>query len=369
MNLLETSTGCRVQALRTDNGGEYTSTHFRDYCLAKGITREFAPPYTPQRNGIAERRNRSLLDITRCLLLDKALLGHLWGEAVKAAGDILNLRSTKRHPDKTPEELFSGKKPSISHLKVFGSPVFVHSTKPSRSKLDPRSEKCVLLGFDTETKAYRCYRPSTKRVFISRDVTVDETSPNAPLSTFELREDEPPLITATPPRKNDQATSLDRLSPEVSTHTPDSVYTSHDTPTSPTGSDAIAQLEPLPDIPTLSLPAPAPDPPRRSERVRRFPKHLQDYAAHVQLQSSTPEDSTDFLTFQQAQTNPHWQTAMEEEIESIHKNQTWSLVSLPPNTKAISSKWVYKLKPGTRDSPARYKARLVARGFEQCDGV
>lgn len=189
------------------------------------------------------------------------------------------------------------------------------------------------------------------------------------LSTSKLREDEPPLITATSPRKNEQATSSDHLSPEVSTHTPDLVYASHDTPTSPTGSDAIAQLEPLPDIPTLSLPAPAPDPPRRSERVRRFPKHLQDYAAHVQLQSSTPEDSTDFLTFQQAQTNPHWQTAMEEEIESIHKNQTWSLVSLPPNTKAISSKWVYKLKPGTRDSPAWYKGRLVARGFEQRDGV
>jgi len=60
---------------------------------------------------------------------------------------------------------------------------------------------------------------------------------------------------------------------------------------------------------------------------------------------------------------------MEAEIDSIHKNQTWSLVPLPPNTKAISSKWVYKLKPGTRGNPARYKARLVARGFEQRDGV
>ena len=131
VNLLKTSTGKLIQTLRSDNGGEYTSTAFQDYCLANGIKREFTPPYTPQRNGVAERRNRSLLNITGCLQLDKQLPGHLWGEAVKAACDLLNLRSTKRHPDKTPEELFSGKKPSISHLKFFGSPAYVRTTQPS----------------------------------------------------------------------------------------------------------------------------------------------------------------------------------------------------------------------------------------------
>ena len=148
VNFLKNSTGKLTQTLRTDNGGEYTSSAFHDYCLTEGITREFAPPYTPQRNGVAERRNRSLLNITICLLLNKALPGHLWGEAVKAAGDLLNLRSTKRHPDKTHEELFSGKKPSISHLKVFGSPAYDRTTNPSQSKLDPRSERCILLSFD-----------------------------------------------------------------------------------------------------------------------------------------------------------------------------------------------------------------------------
>ena len=165
-----TSTGQPLIALRTDNGGEYTSNAFKDFCLSKGISRELTPPHTPQRNGVAERRNRSLLDITMCLLLDKALPGHLWGEAVKAAADILNLRSTKCYPDKTPNELFSGTKPSISHLCVFGSPVFTHIPKPSRTKLEPRSERCILLSFDENAKAYRCYRPSTKKIFISRDV-------------------------------------------------------------------------------------------------------------------------------------------------------------------------------------------------------
>ena len=173
---VKTATGRRVKALRTDNGGEYISREFSDYWSSKGITRELVPPYTPERNGVAERKNRSILDITRCLLLDKVLPSHLWGEAVKAAGDILNLRSTKHHPDKTLEELFYDKKPSIGHLRVFGSPAFVHIPKVSRSKLDPRSEQCVLLSFDSTAKAYRCYRPSTRKVFVSRDVSIDETA-------------------------------------------------------------------------------------------------------------------------------------------------------------------------------------------------
>jgi transposase InsO family protein len=176
VHLMETSTGRTVQMLRIDNGGEYTSKVFSDFCSSKGISHELTPPYTPQRNGIAERRNRSLLDITRCLLIDKQLPGNLWGEAVKATADILNLCSTKRHPDKTLEELFNGKKPSISHLRIFGSPAFAHIPKTSRSKLDPRSEKVVLLSFDEGAKAYRCYKPSTKRVFVSRDLFNDETA-------------------------------------------------------------------------------------------------------------------------------------------------------------------------------------------------
>lgn len=77
VQLMTTSIGQTVRALQSDNGGEYTSKAFHEFCSSKGITRELPPPYTPQRNDVAERRNRSLLDITRCLLLDRALPGHL----------------------------------------------------------------------------------------------------------------------------------------------------------------------------------------------------------------------------------------------------------------------------------------------------
>ena len=104
---MKTSTGRTITTLRTDNGGEYISTAFKKFCSSEGIACGLLPPSnTLQQNDIAERRNRSLLDITRCLLLDMALPGHLWAEAVKATGVILNLRSTKRHPDKTTTEFF-----------------------------------------------------------------------------------------------------------------------------------------------------------------------------------------------------------------------------------------------------------------------
>ena len=120
---------------------------------------------------MAEHRNRSLLDITRCLLLDKALLGHLWGEEIKATNIILNLWLTKQHPNKTLNKKILGKKPFVTHLCVFGSPTFTHIPKPSWTELKPCSKSCVLLSFDEDAKAYRCYRPSTMKVLSTETST------------------------------------------------------------------------------------------------------------------------------------------------------------------------------------------------------
>ena len=373
VRMLKTSTGRNISALRTDNGGEYISTAFRDFCSSQGIVRELTPPHTPQRNGIAERRNRSILDITRCLLLDKQLPGHLWAEAVKAAVDILNLRSTKRHPTKTPTELFSGKKPSISHLRIFGSPAFAHIPKPSRTKLDPRSEQCILLSFDETVKAYRCYRPSTRKIFVSRDIAINEDNISSPLHIT------PPLSTSitadvAAPTRTEESWTLPppqkpATSPTVQTDRP---FLDDPTPLSPPaqtlGESSSTHTH---DTSPTTLPPPPTAPLRRSDRIRKFPRHLQDFAASLELDAtvSSQEFPTEPLTYQQAHNDYNWKTAMEAEIASINNNSTWTLVELPPGKKAISSRWIYKLKPGSKGSSPRYKARLVARGFEQKDGI
>ena len=376
VQLMSNSTGQNVRTLRSDNGGEYTSKAFQEFCSSRGIARELPPPYTPQRNGVAERRNRSLLDITRCLLLERALPGHLWGEAVKAATDILNLRSTKRHPDRTPNEIFSDTKPTIAHLKVFGSSVFVHIPKPSRTKLDPRSERCILLSFDDTAKAYRCYRPSTRKVFVSRDIVIDETCLSTPIQIQEPQSS-PPVHTIPAPTRREESQVLLDLQP------PNSIPPSQtDMPNTQTPEPQLTELPPLP-LPTLNdvdnpppvsvgiaQPPSSTDnvPPRRSDRIRRFPQHLHDFAANVELDNfvSAPDIQPEELTYHQVHTDPLWRAAMREEIDSIHANRTWTLTDLPHNKKAISSRWVFKVKPG---NPPRYKARLVARGFEQKDGI
>lgn len=229
------------------------------------------------------------------------------------------------------------------------------------------------------------YRPSTRKVFISRDIFVDEAAP--PQACEQADPKEKPLVDNTPaPTKREELRTFSdqHLQPPPPTST-DGSGSPHRSPTTtspqfastPTISlpadTAHEQLtvefaEPAPS-PTLSKP-PTIDPPRRSNKIRRFPRHLHDYAAHVQLQTPDliPEDFTDNITFKQAQLNPNWRAAMQEELDSIYSNHTWSLVPLPPHTKAITSRWVFKIKTGTGDQ-TRFKARLVARGFEQTNKV
>ena len=261
VQLMRTTTGKQnIKILRFDNGGEYTSKAFSDYCSLQGICHELVPPYTPERNGVAERRNRSLLDITRCVLLNRNLPAHLWGEAVKAAADLLNMRSTNKHPDKTPNEFFCSKKPSVSHLRIFGSLVFAHIPKPSRSKLEPRSEQCILLSFDESARAYRCYRPSTRKVFLFRDVVIDETT-----STL-------------PPPSQDQAVAPTDIS--APTTTEELRSSSSSTPAGSTVQSQQAPEEPISDTP---------DPPTPSTPLTQEPHH---HFNDTQVVSPVPATST-----------------------------------------------------------------------------
>ena len=112
--------------LRTDGGGEYTSLEFENFCKEEGIIHEVMAPYTPQHNGTAGRRNRTMLNMVRCMLREKHLPHDFWAEAVSTAAHILNRCPTKRLDSLTPEEAWSGLKPSVKHFKVFGSLCYRH---------------------------------------------------------------------------------------------------------------------------------------------------------------------------------------------------------------------------------------------------
>ena len=138
--LVQNESGEVISKLRTDGGGEYTSTEFNDFCSSNGINHEVTAPHTPQHNGISERKNRTLVNMIRSMLKQKQMPLYLWGEAAATATYLINRSPTKKLQDKTPEEAWCGVKPNVQHLNVFGSLCFKHVPGQLRKKLDDKSQ-------------------------------------------------------------------------------------------------------------------------------------------------------------------------------------------------------------------------------------
>ena len=131
--------------MRTDRGGEFTSSAFNEFCSIEGIKRQLKNAYTPQENGVSERKNRTIMNMVRCLLAGRDVPKLFWLEAVKWATYVLNRSPTLSAKDITPEEAWSDKKPSVKHFRVFGCITYVHIPDVHRKKLDNKSIKCVHL--------------------------------------------------------------------------------------------------------------------------------------------------------------------------------------------------------------------------------
>lgn len=157
-----------IKCLRTDRGGEYNSTEFKDYCKEHGIKRQLTTAYTPQQNGVAERKNRSIMNTVRTILTEKGVPKVFWPEAVQWANHVLNRSPTVAIKDMTPEEAWSDRKPDVEHFKIFGCIGHVHVPDQRRTKLDDKSIKCVMLGFSCESKAYSMYDPVEMKIHTSR---------------------------------------------------------------------------------------------------------------------------------------------------------------------------------------------------------
>ncbi|KAJ9544569.1 hypothetical protein OSB04_024276 [Centaurea solstitialis] len=156
----------RIKFLRSDRGGEYLSDEFDNHLMECGIVSQLTPPYTPQMNGVSERRNRTLLDMVRTMMCHSTLPISFWGHALETAAHILNRAPTKS-VEKTPYELWKGKKPNISFLKIWGCEVYVK--RPTSEKLKPKSDKCFFVGYPKTTVGYYFYNPEENKVFVARN--------------------------------------------------------------------------------------------------------------------------------------------------------------------------------------------------------
>jgi hypothetical protein len=148
--------------LRSDNGGEYTSRDFNDFCIEAGIKREYTVPYNPQQNGVAERKNITIIEATKAMIHDHNLPMILWAEASMTTVYVQNKSPHQILKNMTPEEAFTGVKPEVGHFRIFGFPVYFHIPKEKRTKLDPSGRKGTFVGYSESSKAYRIYIPGQK---------------------------------------------------------------------------------------------------------------------------------------------------------------------------------------------------------------
>ena len=159
--------------MRTNHGGEFTSEEFSKWCEEKGIQRQLTTTYTPQQNRVVERKNRTVVSLIRSMLKEKSLPLELCGEAINTCVYVLNRSSTKSLQGKTSYEMWSGKKPKLSHLRIFGS--IGHVKSPGAlGKLEDRSKEMVFVGYERGTKGYQCFNLTTHKVHLSRAVIFDE---------------------------------------------------------------------------------------------------------------------------------------------------------------------------------------------------
>nr|GFA76967.1 putative RNA-directed DNA polymerase [Tanacetum cinerariifolium] len=171
---VETETGKVVKALRTDRGGEYLSNEFVSFCREHGIKRQLTTSFTPQQNGVAKRKNRTVINMVVTLLSAKNMPKMFWAEATCWSFYVLNRSTTKALSDMTPQEAWSGLKPTVNHFCVWGCLTYVHVPKEKQTKLEKKSVVCVLIGISEESKAYRLINPETIKAITSRDVIFEE---------------------------------------------------------------------------------------------------------------------------------------------------------------------------------------------------
>jgi hypothetical protein len=164
----------KLKALRTDRGGEFTSNSFASYCEDRGIKHFLTAPYTPQQNGVVERRNQTVVAMARSLLKSMGVPARFWGEAVVTVVYLLNRSPTKSVCAMTPYQSWYEKKPNVQHLRTFGCVAHVKRVGPGQNKLSDRSTQMVFIGYEPGSKAYRFYDSEKKKLVVSRDVVFEE---------------------------------------------------------------------------------------------------------------------------------------------------------------------------------------------------
>nr|GEW75471.1 retrovirus-related Pol polyprotein from transposon TNT 1-94 [Tanacetum cinerariifolium] len=307
---IQNKLGCTIVSIGTDHGREfYNEVQFGEFCNANGITQNFSAPRTPQSNGVVERKNRTLQEISRTMLNEQSLPKKFWCNTVDTSTYILNRILIKAILGKTPYELLRGRKPTLDHFRVFGSKCFILNTKEYLTKFDPKSYEGVFLGYSQNSKAYIILNKHTRKIKESLNVIFDETPPpskTSPLVDDDLDEEEAIKVIEKKNLEND----IEDETLEI-----DEVVNIKESKNHPL-ENVIRNLNQI----TLSSQA-------------------QNQSNFICFISTTKPKNVN-----EALGDENWIVAMQEELNQFIANDVWELVPQPRNMKIIGTKWVFRNK-------------------------
>ncbi|GJS04091.1 putative RNA-directed DNA polymerase [Tanacetum coccineum] len=290
------------------------------------------PPRTPQLNGVAKRRNRTLLDMVRSMMCRATLPISFWGYTLETTTHILNLVPTKKVSN-TPFETWKGKRTSLGHIKIWGCEIFVR--REAQDKLEARSKKCLFIGYPKESFGYLFYKPKDNVVFVARRgvfleremISKEDSGSKIDLEEIQESVDEEPIITTD------------------------------------TQQEVVTPVKPD-DISLLIR--------RTSSRVSKPSQDPQFYYGfHIEedkISDSTLTELNKPANYKEAMASPEsskWKEAMKSEVQSMYDNQVWNLVDTTTGFKTVGCKWIFKKKTNMDGKVHTYKARLVAKGYTQ----
>lgn len=362
--------GTHVKRILSDNGMEFLSKECTNFMHSQGILHERSCAYTPQQNGVVERKHRHLLEIARAVLFQAQMPLSFWPYSVLIAAFIINRLPSSVLKWRTPFQVLYNKEPDYTRLKPFGCLAYAANVLPMKSKYASRSHIRVFLGYVFGMKGYQLFDLETKQLLISRDVRFLE-------SVF-------PFAKETLPTSDVPMSMTDDLQRDFDSP-PGTTISDLKTHFDPTESHALRRSTRATQKPAwmnnficeetanqLVVPHVS------SQKVaagKCYPINTYPYTVPTMLTSTylafiaNISQDTEPTHYSQACTHPAWIEAMNKEFEALESNHTWEITYLPPGKTPIGCKWVYKVKRNLDGSVERFKAQLVAKGYTQVYGV
>lgn len=358
LEAIKTQFGKAPKIFRSDRGTEYTNERFKRYLSRQGIKLELTVGYAPEQNGIAERKNRTLMEAARTMLIGSGLPKNFWTEAVRTAA-FVNNRLVNKSTRKTAYELFFGKQMPRTKFYEFGSLCYIMIPDEKRRKLDDKAMEGRFLGYDENSKGFRV-AIGRRKVIVTREIKFTQAKPE------ESDEDDESLFDFEPDSTPESGSSEEPSTGVDLEETSDSQYLDAEESTPQVSEEEnLMNKEETEAQEEVAIEEPT----RRSQRTNKGVPPRRYHPTNCTAGIKTERDPKSYKEAMNSDNWKQWIKAMNQELQTIKENDTWEEVKLPYGRKAIGCKWVFKTKHHEDGTVKERKARLVAQGFSQKFGT